>query len=137
MQYHKHCLVYVVTYDVPTKVTAMVSFQLRLYCYSSTVSHVAKDYRSHGYSLCHVVYTCHKRLMRAIEMCRLLCSHITVIFATQMSFWSSLLLYKLSMCTSDTNGFFRPQPVVYVKGYTCRPVASCVKVVRPIFNELL
>ena len=66
-------------------------------------------------------------LVYAIEMCGIRCSQVMVIFATQKSSWSSLLLYEISMCTSDSDGFFRPQPVVYVKGYTSR-----VKVIRPI-----
>ena len=59
-------------------------------------------YRSCGCGQCHVVHTCHKRLMHAIEMCGILCLKIMATFADHLS----LLRFLNFRCTKVTAWFF-------------------------------
>ena len=62
----------------------------------------------------HVVYMRHKRLVRVIEMCEILCLQVMATFVTHLG------LLCFLMCTSGTNGFFQSQLVVdgiAIKGY--------------------
>ena len=77
--------------------------------YSSTVSCVDLNY-NYGLRITwiggrrHVVYTCHKRLVHAIETCVILCSQVMAGFANHVGL-------SFLMCKSDSDGFFQPQLV--------------------------
>ena len=45
-----------------------------------------KLYRSHGYGRCYVVNVHYKRLVHAIEMCRILYSQVMVTFTDHLHF---------------------------------------------------
>ena len=56
-------------------------------------------YGTHGCGRCHVVHTCHKRLVHAIEMCGILCLKVMMTFSDHLS----LLLFLMnSRCTKVT-----------------------------------
>ena len=103
--------------------------------YSFTVSCVAvnyKDYRSRGCCRHHVVYMHHKRLVHTINVWNSLSTSYGNIC---LPCRTSSLLDELSMCQTDSIGFFHPQLVLHaiaIKGYSaCAVCYTGTKVLSP------